>query len=119
MDRAILREFLQIESAEKEADQHTWWAELLAQRYGAAVDHLWNTLNASTNGLVVLRDAPLRSLACTRDSTVAELPHGIVRRQSADRLDPPETPDWRPTVSRWIAVMRGLAPLPARQETAA
>jgi len=39
-----------IEARERQVNETTWRAELLAQRCGRSIDELWDELNQSTNG---------------------------------------------------------------------
>lgn len=82
---------------EKQEAERYWGPELRAQKFGAAIDQLWNRLNASTNKLALLAELqPELLLPRFANAVRQDFPHGI-------RVISPTGGSWREVFSGAIS----------------
>lgn len=113
LDATRLQEFTALEAAEREADRTVWAPERRAEERAAAIERLWDSLNAAPDPLRTLRDAPIGTLLRPEPKASETLPHGILRTpwvgSSPGRiwddwrtfLDQRHAEGWRLTQSEW------------------
>lgn len=101
VEASVVKEFTQIEAAEKEVDRTVWAVEQVAQARGALIEELWETLNASGDAMGLLRDLALARMSGVAAGPMEDLPHGIRRLRGSEGGTLEEWPDWRERVERW------------------
>ena len=83
-----------IEGHENEVARTTWGAELMAQQCGEVFESLWDSINAASNKLEVLRAFPIRELVLPTFGPPERIGHGIELYQSGGSTHPLAGPAW-------------------------
>jgi hypothetical protein len=86
----------QIEAQQRAFADTVWAQELLAQDSGRTFEALWDSLNASTNKLLLAARFPVGELILAEWKSPQRYPHGIEVREPAGSGRRLTTPDWRP-----------------------
>lgn len=93
--------FVRLEAREREVDETTWAAEMLAQECGRTMESLWDSLNAATNKLAVLADFPVGEVVPGERAAPSMVGDGIqlyVPSGAGSALSPEE---WRDLVGKF------------------
>ena len=83
-----------IEGQENEVAQTTWGTELMAQQCGEVFESLWNSINAASNKIEVLRTFQVRELALPTFGPPELVEHGIELYLSGGSARPVTGPAW-------------------------
>lgn len=75
---SIAAQLSELQAREKEADETIWKQEMLAERYGAVLERLWDSLNASSEKLTLLELFALRSIQLPKYLPEQRLPLGVL-----------------------------------------
>lgn len=97
----ILQEFTALEESEREADRTVWSVERRAEQHALRVERLWESLNASPEGLALLQDLQVRLLTRVDLAGPEALPHGIQRWRSAAGSPRIGWDGWRESIGDW------------------
>lgn len=103
MEASVVKEFTEIEAAEKAMERTIWAAEGIAQARGAIVETLWEALNASGDGMALLRDLAVERVSVVATNAPEDLGLGIRRWRGASSGAVSAWGDWRERIEAWRA----------------
>ena len=83
--QALAGQLTALEQAEDEIAKRFWGPELSAQKCGAVIELLWNSLNAATNKLEALRAFSFPFIRLPQFDESKAYPHGIRRFESTGK----------------------------------
>ncbi|MBL9136841.1 MAG: CRTAC1 family protein [Verrucomicrobiales bacterium] len=99
----VLKRFVDIEKSSLEADATVWASEILAQRYGASVERLWEELLRANDALARLQSVPINTLSMASVTETTPLPHGIHRWVTDSSSTLHTVTDWKERLGAWHA----------------
>ncbi|HKS37799.1 MAG TPA: CRTAC1 family protein [Verrucomicrobiae bacterium] len=96
----IAAQFTAFEAKERQVDETLWAPEILAQECARTFESLWDSLNASTNKLILAASFPVGEIVLGKWNP-RWLPHGIELRESAGAGRVLSYDGWRRFVEEW------------------